>query len=38
MAIPAQVRAKFYTLRALALLIALSAAAAFILRPHDFAS
>ncbi len=36
MKIPAEVPKKFYTLRALAALIALSAAAAFILRPHDF--
>ena len=38
MAIPAQVRAKFYALRTLAALIALSASAAFIFRPHDFGS
>ena len=36
MTVPAELRRKFYTLRALAALIALSAAAAFILRPHDF--
>lgn len=36
MNIPPQVRRKFYTLRALALVLMVFAGAVFILRPHDF--
>ena len=36
MTIPAEVRKKFYTLRALALILLVSAVAVFILWPHDF--
>lgn len=37
MAIPREVRTKFYGLRALALVLMLCAAAMFMFRPHDFA-